>query len=389
MYLLEQTIQMNGGDDMTQTEKLVRAKMSLIELAEYLKNVSEACRINGVSRQHFYDVKKAYEEGGMEALREKSRRKPIHKNRVAPEVEQEVVNIAIEFPAYGQLRACNELKRSGILISPAGVRSVWLRHELETKKKRLTRLEKKSAQEGIVFTEAQLIALEDAKRERQHHPDEIETHHPGYLIAQDTVYVGYIKGVGRIYHQTVIDTYSSVAFAKLYDNKTPVTAADTLNDKVLPFFEEQEVDVLRVLTDRGTEFCGRDDRHAYQLFLGLNEIEHTRTKARHPQTNGICERMNQTCQDEFYKVAFRKKIFLTLDDLQTDLDSFIDHYNNERTHQGKRCQGRTPMQTFIDGVPLAREKQLRLPVAQAAAENGPVTSSSEAAATLGQENTIG
>lgn len=374
---------------MTQTEKLVRAKMSLIQLAEYLNNVSEACRLNGVSRQHFYDIKQTYEEGGMEALREKSRRKPNHKNRVAPEIEEEVVNIAIEFPAYGQLRAANELKKHGVLISPAGVRSVWLRHGLETKKKRLKRLEEKSAKEGIVYTEAQLAALEQARRERETHPDEIETHHPGYLIAQDTMYVGYIKGVGRIYQQTVIDTYSSVAFAKLYNNKTPVTAADALNDKVLPFFEEQEIDVQRVLTDRGTEFCGRDDRHAYELFLGLNEIEHTRTKARHPQTNGICERMNQTCQDEFYKVAFRRKIYPDLDVLQADLDSFIEHYNNERTHQGKRCQGRTPMLTFIQGVPLAKEKQLRLPVAQAAAENGPVPSSSEAAATLEQGISIG
>jgi transposase InsO family protein len=390
MYLLGKTLQSKGGDDMTQAEKIVRAKMSLLELAEYLKNVSQACRMNGVSRQHFYDIKRAYDEGGMEALRERSRRKSNHKNRVAPEVEAEVVNMGIEFPAYGQLRASNELKKRAILISPAGVRSVWMRHGLETKKKRLARLEEKAAQEGIVYTEAQLAALEQNHRERESCPDEIETHHPGYLLAQDTMYVGYIKGVGRIYQQSVIDTYSSVAFAKVYDNKTPVTAADALNDRVLPFFEEHEVMAQRMLTDRGTEFCGRDDSHHYELFLAMNEIEHTRTKARHPQTNGICERFHQTCQEEFYKIAFRKKIFRGLEDLQRDLDSFMDHYNNERTHQGKRCQGRTPMMTFNDGLHLALEKQIRPPSAQAAAENGPVTSSSEAAACWGgQEASIG
>jgi len=341
---------------MTTQEKLIRNKMSLLELAEYLKNVSEACRVMGVSRQHFYDIKQAYEDGGTEALREKSRRKPNVKNRTAPEVEEAICELAVEQPAYGQLRVSNELRKKGILISPAGVRSVWMRYGLEIFKKRLHNLEGKAAKEGIVYTEAQLAALERAKRERESEPDSIETHHPGYLGGQDTFYVGYLKGVGRIYQQTVLDTYSSVAFAKLYTSKVPVTAADVLNDRVLPFFEKQQVPLLRMLTDRGTEYCGRLDAHPYELFLQLNEIEHTKTKARHPQTNGICERFHKTVLDEFYRVEFRRKIFHSLEELQEDLDAWISKYNNERTHQGKRCQGRTPMQTFIDGKEVVKEK---------------------------------
>lgn len=343
---------------MTTQEKLIRKKQSLIELAEFLQNVSQACRINGVSRQHFYDIKKAYEEQGIEGLREKSRRKPCLKNRVAPEVEEAVVNMASEYPAYGQTRVSNELRKQGILVSGGGVRSIWQRHDLETFKKRLRHLEEKAAQEGIVYTEAQLAALETAKKERETHPDEIETAHPGYLISQDTFYVGYLKGVGRIYQQTVIDTYSSVTFAKVYTAKVPVTAADLLNDRVLPFFEEQEIPVLRVLTDRGTEFCGTLDKHPYELFLQLNEIEHTKTKARSPQTNGICERVHQTILNEFYRVIFRKKVYSDLETLQTDLDEYINKYNLERTHQGKRCQGRTPMETFQDGKKYFLEKNL-------------------------------
>ncbi len=343
---------------MTTQEKLIRNKLSLLELAEYLKNVSEACKINGVSRQHFYDIKKAYDEEGLEGLREKSRRKPCMKNRVAPEIEEAVIRMAYEYPAYGQTRTSNELKKSGVLISSGGVRSIWLRHSLETFKKRLINLEEKAAKEGIVYTESQLVALEAAKRERESHPDEIETAHPGYLISQDTFYVGYLKGVGRIYQQTVVDTYSSVAFAKVYTAKIPVTAADTLNDRVIPFFEQQNIPVLRVLTDRGTEYCGSPDKHPYELYLQLNEIEHTKTKVRSPQTNGICERFHQTVLNEFYRIAFRKKIYSDLEILQTDLDEYINQYNNERTHQGKRCQGRTPMQTFIDGKKYYAEKNL-------------------------------
>jgi transposase InsO family protein len=343
---------------MTTQEKLAKNKLSLLELAEYLKNVSQACKINGVSRQHFYDIKKAYEEHGLEGLKEKSRRKPCIKNRVAPEVEEAVVRMAIEYPAYGQVRASNELRKEGTLVSGGGVRSIWQRHGLETFKKRLRALEEKAGKEGIVYTEAQLAALEVAKRERQSDPDEIETAHPGYLISQDTFYVGYLKGVGRIYQQTVIDTYSSVGFAKVYTAKVPVTAADTLNDRVLPFFEEQNIPVLRVLTDRGTEFCGSPDKHPYELYLQLNEIEHTKTKVKSPQTNGICERFNQTVLNEFYRITFRKKIYSDIETLQVDLDEYMKKYNHERTHQGKRCKGRTPMQTFIEGKRLFNDKNL-------------------------------
>lgn len=343
---------------MTTQEKLIRKKQSLIELAEYLQNVSQACKINGVSRQHFYDIKKAYEDHGLEGLREKSRRRPCIKNRVAPEVEEAVLNMAYEYPAYGQARASNELRKDGILVSGGGVRSIWLRHGLETFKKRLNCLEEKAAQEGIVYTEAQLVALEMAKRERESHPDEIETAHPGYLISQDTFYVGYLKVVGRIYQQTVIDTYSSVAFAKIYTAKVPVTAADILNDRVLPFFESHDIPVLRVLTDRGTEYCGSVDKHPYQLYLQLNEIEHTKTKVKSPQTNGICERVHQTILNEFYRVFFRKKVYSDIETLQVDLDAYMDKYNIMRTHQGKRCLGRTPMDTFLDGKKYFEEKNL-------------------------------
>ena len=343
---------------MTTQDKLIKRKLSLLELADYLKNVSQACRINGVSRQHFYDIQKTYEEHGIEGLKEKTRRKPCIKNRVAPEVEEAVVAMAIEYPAYGQARAANELRKDGVLVSGGGVRSIWLRHNLETFKKRLNALEEKAAKEGIVYTEAQLTALETAKRERESHPDEIETEHPGYLLGQDTFYVGYLKGVGRIYQQTVLDTFSSVAFAKVYTAKIPVTAADILNDRVLPFFEDQKIPVLRILTDRGTEYCGSLDRHPFQLYLQLNDIDHTKTKAKSPQTNGICERFHQTVLNEFYRIAFRKKIYSDLETLQADLDEFLHRYNNERTHQGKRCKGKTPMVTFAEGKKIFNEKNI-------------------------------
>ena len=172
-----------------------------------------------------------------------------------------------------------------------------------------------------------------------------------------------MKGVGRVYQQTFVDTYAKVGFAKLYDRKTPLTAADLLNDRVIPFYEEHDIPLQRVLTDRGTEYCGTHDRHEYELYLAVENIDHTRTKAKSPQTNGIVERFHKTMLDEFYRIAFRKKLYERIVDLQADLDLWMGEFNEARPHQGKWCFGKTPMQTFLDALPLAREKSLQVAAA--------------------------
>ncbi|NIW11398.1 MAG: IS481 family transposase [Gammaproteobacteria bacterium] len=336
-------------------EKVIKHKVGLLNLAEELGNVSKACQLMGLSRDTFYRYKSAVEEGGVDALLDKSRRTPNLKNRVDPRIEEEVVAYALEQPAYGQVRVSNELRKRGMFVSPAGVRSIWQRHDLTCFRDRLKALEARVAEEGLVLTEAQVAALEKKKHDDEA-CGEIDTAHPGYLGSQDTFYVGTLKGVGRVYQQTYVDTYSKVAQAKLYTTKTPITAADLLNDRVLPFYESHELPILRILTDRGTEYCGNPERHDYQLYLALNDIDHTKTKAKSPQTNGICERFHKTVLDEFYKITFRKRIYTDLESLQADLDRWIDQYNTERTHQGKMCCGRTPMETLIDGKQIWKEK---------------------------------
>ena len=336
-------------------QNVIKHKIGLLNLAAELGNVSRACKVMGYSRDTFYRYQAAVETGGVEALIDANRRKPNIKNRVEEATEAAVSAFALEQPAFGQVRVSNELRKRGIFVSPSGVRSVWLRQNLESFKKRLSALEKYVAETGRVLTEAQVQALEKKQEDDVAH-GEIETAHPGYLGSQDTFHVGTLKGVGRIYQQTFVDTYSKWAAAKLYTTKTPITSADLLNDRVLPFFAEQGMGIIRILTDRGTEYCGRPENHDYQLYLALNDIEHSKTKANHPQTNGICERFHKTILQEFYQVAFRRKIYQSIEELQYDLDEWMVYYNSARTHQGKMCCGRTPMHTLIDAKEVWDDK---------------------------------
>jgi transposase InsO family protein len=312
----------------------------------------------GYSRDSFYRYKSLVAEGGFEKLIDKPRRKPNIPNQVEAHIVKQVIAISLEFPAYGRDRIADQLLEKGLFLSPSTVRNIWHRQGMAKIQDRLVKLEEQSRVEGYVLTEEQKLVLE-SKREQKVAHGEIETAHPGYLGSQDTFYIGTLKGVGRVYQQTFVDTYSKVAICKIYTTKNSITAADLLNDKVLPFFEQNSVDVLRMLTDRGGEFCGLED-HAYELFLTVNAIEHSRTKAYHPQTNGICERFHRTILQEFYQVTFRKKIYHTIDELQSDLDDWLLHYNTKRNHQGKICCGRTPMETFIDGTQKWSENQKSL-----------------------------
>jgi len=232
------------------TDKFIKHKTGLLNLAEELGNVSKACQVMGYSRDTLNRYKSAVEDGGVEALFERTRRKPNHTNRVDEAIEQAVVKSATDYPAYGQARTSNELRKLGVFVSPSGVRSIWLRHDLANFKNRLKALEALVAEEGGILTEAQVQALEKKKLDDEA-CGEIETAHPGYLGSQDTFHVGTLKGVGRVNQQTYVDTYCKVAHAKLYSTKTPITAADLLNDRVLPFHEEHDLPVLRTMTDRG------------------------------------------------------------------------------------------------------------------------------------------
>lgn len=333
---------------MATTYNSIKSKPTLLQLASELDNISKACRIAGVSRRHFYDIKDDFENGGIDAFAPRPRIKAQMPNKASAELENKILEFCLKYPTYGQLRVSNELRKGGEWISPGGVREIWKRHNMTTRYRRLLRLEQASRETGFELTPEVREALERTRDTYQE--IHVESKYPGYLLCQDLFYVGTLKGIGRIYMQAVIDSFCSYGFAKLYTMKTPITSADVMNDRVLPFYERHEIPVEHILTDNGREYCGKSQRHYYEAYLEINGIEHRTTKIATPRTNGFAERFHQTIFNEFFKVAFRKKFYPELDELQKDLDEFMNHYNEERTHQGYRLNGRTPKQGFEDGL---------------------------------------
>lgn len=284
---------------MTAEKKIAQNRLSLLQLAERLRNVSEACRRRGICRSQFYEYKRAFQERGFEGLID---RPPIPKtfpNETPCEVKEKIIGRSLEHPAWGPLRVSDVLRLESVCVSPSTVRNIWIKENMETKYKRILRLEEEKNGQDIEFTEEQVRLLEKANpcfRERH-----VESLYPGYLLSQDTFMVGTLKGIGRIYLQAVVDTYGSFAFGKLYTSKLPETAVDVLYDRVLPFYEAHELIVENVLTDNGREYCGRPMIHPYQIFLELSDIQHRRTKVARPRTNGFVERFNRTILDEFFR----------------------------------------------------------------------------------------
>ena len=339
---------------MTTKEKVARRKLSLLELANDLENVSRACRIMGYSRQQFYEIRRNYQTYGAEGLIDRlPGAKGPHPNRVAAEIEEAILEHSLAHPAHGALRVSHELMLKGMQVSSGGVRGVWSRHKLLTKHERLLRLEKSVAERRIELSEDQVRLLERFSPEfRERH---IETRHTGDLVAVDTFFVGHLKGVGKVYLQSVIDCHSRYAWGRLYTSKLPLTAVHVMTNDVLPTFEAHGAAIETVLSDNGREFCGRPDRHPYELFLQLEGIEHRTTRIKRPQSNGFVERLHRTLLDEHFRVMGRSKFYETVEEMQVDLEAYLKTYNESRPHQGRGMKGRTPAKAFTDGLPKPRK----------------------------------
>jgi transposase InsO family protein len=333
-------------------EKLARQRLSALQLAQALGNVSEACRRRGISRSQFYEYKRRFQTHGLEGLKDLP---PIHKSHpqtTPPEVVEKILALSLANPMWGCVRLSDHLKLEGVSVSSPTIQKILIKHGMGSKYERLLRLEEQALDGEIELTPAQVEAIEKANpcfRERH-----VESSRPGELLCQNTFYVGHVKGVGKVYLQAVVDTYGSYAFGYLHTGKLPEHAAAILHNDVLPQYRDWGIPVSAMLTDNGREYCGRE-HHAYELYLALNDIEHRKTKVRSPKTNGFVERFNRTVLDEFFRPAFRQTFYESVEHLQKDLDKWLMHYNEERPHRGYRNRGKRPGDTVREYLKNVRK----------------------------------
>jgi transposase InsO family protein len=327
------------------TTKVVRQRLSVLELAERLNNVSEACRQRGISRTIFYEYKRRFDEQGMAGLKDLPPIPKSHPFTTAPNVVERIVELSLLHPARGCNFISDQLRLEGMVVSYPTVQNILTKQGLRTRYDRWLRLEAQAAEESLTPTQEQADFLQEQNpcwRERSSH---VESSAPGELLCQDTTGVGRWAGT-RLWLHAVVDSYSSFAFALLHTDKQAAAAAAVVHNDVLPFYEQQGLCVSTILTDNGTEFCGTPE-HPYELYLALCEVEHRRTKPNSPQTNGFVERFIRTVKEEFFEDVRRRKLYESMDELQADLDIWLRYYNYERPHQGYRNLGRRPFDTLI------------------------------------------
>lgn len=334
-------------------DKLAHQRLSVLQLAETLGSVSKACKQRGMSRSQFYEFKRRFQTHGMEGLKDLPPIPKSHPFTTAPEVVERILALSLANPTWGCVRLSDHLKLEGIQVSSPTIQSILIKHNLGSRYERLLKLEEQVSQNQIELTAEQVALIEKANpcfRERH-----VESSRPGELLAQDTFYVGTLKGVGRVYLHVVVDTYGSFAFGFLHTSKQPEAAVAVLHNEALPFYQAQGLTVTAVLTDNGREFCGTDT-HPFELYLQLNDIEHRTTRVRRPQTNGFVERFNRTVLDEFFRIAFRTTLYESVESLQADLDTWLRYYNYERTHQGYRNCGKRPIDTVNSYLQSVRQE---------------------------------
>ena len=334
-------------------KKVVHHRLSALELAKALGNVSETCRRRGICRSQFYEYKRRFQTHGLEGLKDLP---PIHKTHpmtTPPETVRKVLDLSMKNPMWGCVRLSDQLRLMGVSVSSPTIQNILIKNGMASRYDRLLKLEQRAATEKLDLTAEQIRAIEKANpcfRERH-----VESKRPGELLAQDTFYVGQLKGVGKVYLQAVVDTYGSYAFAYLHTAKVPEHAALVLHNDILPQYQKWGLKVGAVLTDNGREFCGTES-HPYEVYLALNDIQHRRTKVKSPRTNGFVERFNRTVLDEFLRPAFRQRFYTSVKALQKDLDKWLKFYNQERPHQGYRNLGKRPIDTVLRFVKLSAKK---------------------------------
>jgi len=329
---------------MTQNSNEIRSKLALLQLAKELNSISKACDIMGYSRDSYYRFKKQYEEAGERGLINLSRKKPALKNRVSQEVEDQVIEIALDYPNYGQAKAAEILTARGCVISASGVRTIWLRHNLETKKNRLLALNSRLRQQNHLSFKAQHDMEQLYKLEQNE--STLDCKFPGDVCVQDTFKIAEINGLGPVYQHTFIDAYSQFAHAMISTKNDSSVAADFLLETVIPWYKDNNIHINSILTDRGAEFSGKNSAPFQEAITEL-DINHIQMRAYNgPVVNGMASQFQHLAYNEFYEPFLKKNKVTSLDIFNESLRTWLEKYNHQYAISGRYTLGKTAIEVL-------------------------------------------
>jgi len=316
---------------------VVQQRLSVLELAKALGNVTEACRQKGISRARFYEYKRRFEAYGLEGLKNLP---PVHVGHpfTTPQsLVDRIIDLSQAHPSWGCYRISKHLSLLGFSISGPTVQKILKRGGMGTRRDRWAVLEKRALESDAPLTSEQTAWLEKQNpcfRERYN-----ESSRPGELLCQDSFSVGSLRDTLRM--QVIVDTYSNYAFARLYTRKPSEHAVLLLNSQVLPFYKHRGLKIASILTGRNKEYCGKET-HPYEFYLNLAGIEHSTSSGEGSSTNGFVDRFRWIVLSEFAPRAFQDKPYATVDTLQAALNRWLVHYNTKRPHLGYPNVGRCP-----------------------------------------------
>lgn len=318
---------------MTTDDVIYQRRVRVLTLAAELGNVSKACRLVGVSRQSYYRWKREADAYGLDALRPRARRRPRQPNETPTWQVEVILAEAISRPSLGAGQLLVFLEDRGVEMSAGGVQKVLNRHELGRRRDRLDALAQLTAVTGGPVVER---ALEGPFGFCHF------AAHPGDLVALDAFYVGKLKGVGKVWQFTAVDTHTRWAVLQLVVGDKTAEAAAAFLDLAIDRLAEEGIAVSGILTDRGPEFIGRDfTDHVAEL-----GIDHHKTPPRSPNHNAVCERFHGTVLHEFFRVAFHREFFTGVDQLDRHLQTWVEHYNRRRRNRSDYMRGRSPLQVL-------------------------------------------
>ncbi len=320
-------------------------RLSISELTQLLDNASATYQRQNINRTQLIELKKRYQCLGFESFKDLPVIRRSHPRKTPKAVAEKIISLSLEHPGWGCVRLADELKSFNINISSPTIQKILIKNEMGNKNERLFKLEEKVLNEQFNLSKEQIVLMEKVNpcfRERAH-----ESSRPGETLVQDALMIGILKNVGKVYLQSIVDTYSSYAFGFLHIGKSPDCAVAILHNDVIPFYKKLGVRIQTIITNNGREYCGTENHH-FELYLILNELRHQRIKLREHIINGFIERFNRIVLDEFFKKIFHKKNYTDLETLQKDFDQWLFYYNNERPHKGYRNLGKTPAQVMTE-----------------------------------------